>query len=222
MSSNCDIEISLDFCDGVEVLALCECEVVVSIDLDFEIDVQAFDYPPELDRLNALLGILATEVDECDEMATDALALANAAGQAAAEALGAASNAVSLAGEAIDGVQGIVDATTPLSNVNIPSLAEDATYDADTLTYLKALFSNTIPQGVREHIVKVWAAINTPPKSYEIAYNPDGSVSQISYEGGDVITYSYSQGQVSSWSDGNRTWTVVKDIDGNIININIS
>lgn len=77
-------------------------------------------------------------------------------------------------------------------------------------------------QDLAGKLLGVWDAINTPPKSYEIAYNPDGSVSQISYEGGDVITYFYSQGQVSSWSDGNRTWTVVKDIDGNIININIS
>jgi len=57
-------------------------------------------------------------------------------------------------------------------------------------------------------------------KTYD--YNTDGTIDTITFSGGRVITYTYDDGEITSWADGIRTWTVVRDGDGNITNINIT
>jgi len=57
-------------------------------------------------------------------------------------------------------------------------------------------------------------------KTYD--YNIDGTIDTISFSGGRVITYTYDDGEIVSWTDTIKTWTVVRDGDGNITNINIT
>lgn len=54
------------------------------------------------------------------------------------------------------------------------------------------------------------------------AYNLDGTINTITFSDGRVITYTYTSGEVVSWTDTIRTWTVVRDVNGNITNINIT
>ena len=59
-------------------------------------------------------------------------------------------------------------------------------------------------------------------QSKTFTYNLDGTIDTITFSGGRVITYSYTDGEVVSWTDTIRTWTVIRDVDGNITNINIT
>ena len=53
-------------------------------------------------------------------------------------------------------------------------------------------------------------------------YNLDWTINTITFSWWRVVTYSYTDWEITSWSDTIRTWTVLRDDDGNITNIDVT
>lgn len=67
MSSACDIEITVHLNDDTVISAQCGYDIDIHIEVDKPIDIEAFDWPPVVDRLMAELGSAQTMAAEAME-----------------------------------------------------------------------------------------------------------------------------------------------------------
>lgn len=59
--------------------------------------------------------------------------------------------------------------------------------------------------------------------SKTINYNLNGTINSIQYEDGKTINYTYDiNNDIVSWNDGYRLFEIIKDVDGKIINVNMT
>lgn len=183
-----EINVRIEPVDEIIASVLQDDDIEVSIEEAEEIEVQAFDYPPEIDQLNSrvaaceensqnAVGLANTALETAtesavlaataNETANNAGTLASQAAQAAQQAEGIAEGAATTAGEAVQSINEHASSTTnphptnvtqEFADTQITQLAVEATYTPTVWTYLVGLFT-TVPKSVKEHIVKGWTVI---------------------------------------------------------------
>jgi len=107
--------------------------------------------------------------------------------------------------------------------------SDNVSYNNDTLTsFLDGLSGLTTTIYTDDTIIGD-GSLNNPLSLYDsnfsktINYNLNGTINNIVYQDGKTITYTYDiDNNIVSWNDGYRLWEIVKDIDGKIININLT
>ena len=97
-----EINVRIEPVDEIIVNVLNDDDIEVSIEEVEEIEVRAFDYPPEIDQLNSRVAV-------CEGNLQNAIGLANAASEMAAESAG-------LAAEAYEAANGASDLATQASH----------------------------------------------------------------------------------------------------------